>query len=237
MTLRYQRSQLFARANPLSKLAIATLFIAALMVGITSQNAFAQGADGSLNFYFVTLASAGEMDGVNHFMTMTGSGRFNADLVEGGGAYQFFDANTEVPRTLLGSGQWQAVRVINWSMVEGDNPNPYGVNAAGVLDLEILMFPLDEGGEGTPATLRIVVQRWHCGTDDGPSGRYRPRNQRWAYPRADPVPYRSRGGRDSSHDPVRHHLVQPPKGAVSRTRQCTLRLYFRLGPVFPGQGG
>ncbi len=156
MTLRYQRSQLFARANPLSKLAIATLFIAALMVGITSQNAFAQGADGSLNFYFVTLASAGEMDGVNHFMTMTGSGRFNADLVEGGGAYQFFDANTEVPRTLLGSGQWQAVRVINWSMVEGDNPNPYGVNAAGVLDLEILMFPLDEGGEGTPATLRIV---------------------------------------------------------------------------------
>ncbi len=156
MTLRYHKSQPFARANPMSKITIAGLIITLFLIGISSQSAVAQGYDGSVNFYFVTVASAGVVDGVNHRMTMTGSGRFNAELVEGGGAYQFFDQDTAVPKTLLESGQWQAVRVIDWSMVEGDNPNPYGVNVAGVLDLEILLFPLGEGGEGTPATLRIV---------------------------------------------------------------------------------
>ena len=140
----------------MSRLSIAGLVIALFLTGVSSQNALAQGYDGSVNFYFVTVAAAGVVDGVNHRMTMTGEGRFNADLVEGGGAYQFFDQDTPVPKTILESGQWQAVRVIDWSMVEGEHGNPYGVNVAGVLDIEILLFPLGEGGEGTPATLRIV---------------------------------------------------------------------------------
>ncbi len=159
-------SKPYARANPVSKLAITALFIAALLAGISSQNAFAQGADGSLNFYFVTVPSAGEVDGVNHRMTMTGSGRFNAEVVEGRGAYLFFDQNTEVPKTILESGQWNAVRVINWSMVEADN-NPYGVNVSGILDLEILLFPLGKGGEGTTATLRIVCNVPPAGLSTG----------------------------------------------------------------------
>ena len=147
--------KLTAETGTKSTFAITALFIAALLAGISSQNAFAQGADGSLNFYFVTVPSAGEVDGVNHRMTMTGSGRFNAEVVEGGGAYVFFDQNAEVPKKILESGHWDAVRVINWSMIEADN-NPYGVNVAGVLDLEIMLFPLGKGGEGTTATLKIV---------------------------------------------------------------------------------
>ncbi len=171
MTLRYRRSQPFARANPVSKLAIATLFIAALVVGITSQNAFAQVADGQfLEFHFIASPGAGEIDGVNHRMGMWGFGRFNATEVEGGGAYNRLDVNTEVPKTRLESGHWQAVRVVEWSLTEHAN-NPYGPVVSGILDLEILLFPLNALSDGIPARLRIVCNIGNAGVfTDFPEG-------------------------------------------------------------------
>ena len=119
--------------------AIAVLAVAALTVGLTGA---AQATDGELHFTLVAVDSAPAANGVKHMLVLSGYGSFTANSVEGGGTYAHFDGASDVPKTMLGSGAWQANKVLRWTAADGGvtvgRVNP------GVLDLRIDLIP-DQG--------------------------------------------------------------------------------------------
>ena len=129
--------------------AIAVLAVAALTVGLTGA---AQATDGELHFTLVAVDSAPAANGVKHMLVLSGYGSFTANSVEGGGTYAHFDGASDVPKTMLGSGAWQANKVLRWTAADGGvtvgRVNP------GVLDLRIDLIP-DQGPVIKGATLRI----------------------------------------------------------------------------------
>jgi len=128
---------------------IAALVVAVMTWGFTGM---AQATDGQLHFTLVAVDDAPATNGVKHTFVLSGYGTFSADSVEGGGTYAHFDGASPVPKTMLGSGEWKAMKVLRWTPAEG-GPTVGRVNP-GVLDLRVDLIP-DQGPVIKGATLRI----------------------------------------------------------------------------------
>ncbi len=127
----------------------ATLIIAAIACGVT---ATARATDGQLHFTLVAVNGAPATNGVKHTLVLSGYGTFSSDSVEGGGTYAHFDGASPVPKTMLGSGEWKATKVLRWTPAEGGAT--VGRVNPGVLDLRVDIIP-DQGPVIKGATLRI----------------------------------------------------------------------------------
>lgn len=127
----------------------AALIIAAIACGVTTT---VRATDGQLHFTLVAVNDAPATNGVKHTLVLSGYGTFSSDSVEGGGTYIHFDAATEVPKTILGAGAWQATKVLRWTPAEGGAT--VGRVNPGTLDLWVDIIP-DQGPVIKGATLRI----------------------------------------------------------------------------------
>ncbi len=129
--------------------AIVVLLIAGMACGVTGT---ARATDGQLHFTLVAVDDAPATNGVKHTIVLSGYGTFSADSVEGGGTYAHFDGASPVPKTMLGSGEWKAIKVLRWTPAEGGAT--VGRVNPGVLDLRVDIIP-DQGPVIKGATLRI----------------------------------------------------------------------------------
>ena len=129
--------------------AITALAITALTCGAAGM---ARATDGQLHFTLVAVDDAPATNGVKHTIVLSGYGTFSADSVEGGGTYAHFDGASPVPKTMLGSGEWKAMKVLRWTPAEGGAT--VGRVNPGVLDLRVDIIP-DQGPVIKGATLRI----------------------------------------------------------------------------------
>lgn len=86
-----------------------------LLHGATRQCERFWGIGSRLNFNFVTVSSAGLVDGVSHELILTGRGTFNSRYVVGGGSWSHSAANTPAPQELISSGIWRATSLTSWT--------------------------------------------------------------------------------------------------------------------------
>jgi hypothetical protein len=115
---------------------------------LLSRTALGQG--GTTNYHFVAFSSAGLVDTVEHRFAMAGDGHVSPGGVTGGGAFVHFDnAAPGVPKPILGTGSWKAMRLISFQLF-----GTWGALASGVLEMEINLVPM--GGSAVPAMLKIV---------------------------------------------------------------------------------
>ncbi len=130
-------------------LAIVVLLIAGMACGVTGT---ARATDGQLHFTLVAVDDEIVTNDDKHMFVLSGYGTFSSDAVEGNGTYVYLDAATEIPKTLLSAGSWEATKVLRWTPAEGGAT--YGRVHPGVLDLQIDIIP-DQGPVIKGATLRI----------------------------------------------------------------------------------
>ena len=137
---------------------IIPLIVVALL---TISTAATQEAVSELSFYFVALNDGGiDDEGVHHQLVMSGAGDFNQDEVVGSGSFIHFDNSSGdpaagEPRTLLGTGTWEAESVVSWTMTDNPN-NPYGEVVSGIVELEVRLFTEDGPEDGIPAILKVI---------------------------------------------------------------------------------
>ncbi len=112
----------------------------------------AQATDGQLHFTLVAVNDEVVTNDDKHMFVLSGYGTFSSDAVEGNGTYVYLDAATEIPKTLLSAGSWEATKVLRWTPAEGGAT--YGRVRPGVLDLQIDIIP-DQGPVIKGAMLRI----------------------------------------------------------------------------------
>jgi hypothetical protein len=143
------RNVLYDIGKHVGATAIAALVITALTCSFTGM---AQATDGQLHFTLVAVDDAPATNGVKHTFVLSGYGTFSADSVEGGGTYAHFDGASPVPKTMLGSGAWEATEVLRWIPAEGGAT--VGRVNPGTLDLRVDLIP-DQGPVIKGATLRI----------------------------------------------------------------------------------
>ena len=115
------------------------------------------GIGARLNFSFATVSSAGVVDGVSHELILTGSGTFGSRYVFGGGSWSHSDANQPAPRELISSGMWRAKSLMSWTPLNPPD-NPFGQVVAGVLVMEVTLYPKEGPLQGLelPAILTVV---------------------------------------------------------------------------------
>ena len=129
--------------------AIAALVISGMACGVTGM---ARASDGQLHFTLVAANDEVVTNDDKHMFVLSGSGTFSSYAVEGSGTYLYVDVATEVPKTILGAGTWEATKVLRWTPAEGGAT--YGRVHPGVLDLQIDIIP-DQGPVIKGAWLRI----------------------------------------------------------------------------------
>lgn len=137
------------RREFLKKAAIGTAGLATLPALGNIPTARAQ-TEAQMNFHFVCISLAGTVANVLHQILMTGDGQIQPNF-EGGGFYYHTDAASPVPRTLLGSGTWEAVRLVSWNPIGN-----YGVAFAGVLEMEVNLLQQIPSAAVIPAKLKVV---------------------------------------------------------------------------------
>ncbi|MBX6342820.1 MAG: twin-arginine translocation signal domain-containing protein [Thermomicrobiaceae bacterium] len=108
------------------------------------------------NFHFVTVSSAGAVDGLSHAIVLTGDGIVTASNVFGGGSFLHFDAATG---QIIATGAWKATRLLGFRTI-----GTLGVLGAGVLRMEALFMPI--GGERVTHRLRQVCNLPGLTNDD-----------------------------------------------------------------------
>lgn len=146
---------MFSRRRVSSSIAILWAFF--LMGPHASANGFgASGIGPRLNFNFATVSSAGEVDNVLHELILTGRGTFNSRYVFGGGSWSHSDANVPAPQPLISSGIWRATSLISWTPMPPPN-NPFGQVVAGVLVMEVTLYPTEGPLEGVELHARLTV--------------------------------------------------------------------------------
>ncbi len=129
--------------------AIVVLLIAGMACGVTGT---ARATDGQLHFTLVAVDDEIVTNDDKHMFVLSGYGTFSSDVVDGNGTYVYLDAATEIPKTILSAGSWEATKVLRWTPAEGGAT--YGRVHPGVLDLQIDIIP-DQGPVIKGATLRI----------------------------------------------------------------------------------
>ncbi len=108
------------------------------------------------HFHFVTVSSAGTVDGVDHALALTGDGIVTAANVFGGGSFVHIDGATG---RIIETGPWKATRLLGFHTI-----GTVGVLAAGVLRMEALFMPI--GGERVTHRLRQVCNLPGLTNDD-----------------------------------------------------------------------
>ncbi len=129
----------------------AALIFAAIACGVT---AMARATDGELHFTLVAVNDEVVTNDDKHMFVLSGSGTFSSDAVEGNGTYLYVDVATEVPKTILSAGTWEATKVLRWVPAEGGAT--YGGVHPGVLDLQIDIIP----GQGP--VIKGAILRINC---------------------------------------------------------------------------
>ncbi len=113
------------------------------------------GAQGGLNFHFVTVTGAGA--GANqHLMASFGQGHFDPRVgsrVEGKGGFFHFTPAASPPFPLVASGTWEARLVVSYKQL-----GTYGVAAAGIAEMVVDMFQRVP----SPAVMRGAVLKVVC---------------------------------------------------------------------------
>lgn len=127
-----------------------------LLHGATRQCERFWGIGSRLNFNFVTVSSAGLVDGVSHELILTGRGTFNSRYVVGGGSWSHSAANTPAPQELISSGIWRATSLTSWTPLNPPN-NPFGQIVAGVLEMEVILYPKEGPLQGVELPARLTV--------------------------------------------------------------------------------
>jgi hypothetical protein len=102
-----------------------------------------------MNFHFTSLSVAGTVASVQHAMLMSGDGKWDAQGIEGGGAYNHFDDASPAPKPILDQGKWEATRLLSWNSV-----GAWGVQTAGALGMGIIM----KQELPSPATIEAQLQ-------------------------------------------------------------------------------
>ena len=147
------RSKMTRVPNKLFGRAGATFITALVLAGMACGVAgMARATDGQLHFTLVAVNNEVVTNDDKHMFVLSGYGTFSSDAVEGNGTYLYLDGATEVPKTILSAGSWEATRVLRWTPAEGGAT--YGRVHPGVLDLRIDIIP-DQGPVIKGATLRI----------------------------------------------------------------------------------
>ncbi len=127
----------------------AALIIVAIACGVTTM---ARATDGELHFTLVAVNDEVVTNDDKHIFVLSGYGTFSSDVVDGNGTYVYVDAATEIPKTILSAGSWEATKVLRWTPAEGGAT--VGRVHPGTLDLRVDIIP-DEGPVIKGATLRI----------------------------------------------------------------------------------
>jgi hypothetical protein len=135
------------------KCAGSATIVALLIAGMAwGGSGLARAAEGQLNFTLVAVDEAPAIDSIQPLLILSGFGTFTSESVNGGGGYTYVDGATEVPKTILSTGTWNATKVLRWTPAEGGAT--YGRVNPGVLDLQVDLIP-EDGEEINGATLRI----------------------------------------------------------------------------------
>lgn len=129
-----------------------TLAAAAVLLSGMVWSSAGFGAGERLNYTLVAVNAGPTKSGVEHTFVLTGSGSFTADSADGGGRYIHLDMASEVPKTILSSGDWKPTKVVRWVPAK-DNATYAGVHP-GVLDLIVDLVP-DQGSTISGVKLRI----------------------------------------------------------------------------------
>jgi hypothetical protein len=118
-------------------------------------------------FTFAGVDSAGNVDGVEHFITASGSGVITGGSVEGQGAFTHYDnAVPGNPKPVLGAGTWTAKRLVSFK-----ETGSYGAMVAGVADIEVELVQEAPSPARAHAVLRVVSNLPQAGIATGePSG-------------------------------------------------------------------
>ncbi|HXF36900.1 MAG TPA: hypothetical protein VNO17_06940 [Actinomycetota bacterium] len=106
-------------------------------------------ADDGFRFRFVALATAGDIEGVQHRLIIHGNGRFDDSSIRGFGTWAHINLADPDPATnVLASGKWRPTNLVRFDL-EGIYAE---VLAAGVLETEVFLkrvFPEPGTFEGT----------------------------------------------------------------------------------------
>jgi hypothetical protein len=122
-----------------------------------------------LIFTLVAVSMAPPVGEVKPLMVVSGYGAFGSDWVNGVGGYTYVDLATEVPKTVLSTGNWRATEVLRWTPADGDAT--YGRIHPGVLDLAVTLTP-EEGPpiEGVILRINCIVGLGGIETNDPDTG-------------------------------------------------------------------
>jgi hypothetical protein len=135
--------------KPSGTTAIVALLVAGVPWGI---NSIATAAEDELTVTLVAVNEAPATEGVQHTLLLSGHGTFTPSSVDASGTYTYLDAATEVPKTILSSGTWEATEVLKWTPAKGEAT--YASIHPGFVDLRVDLTP-EEGPVIEGATLRI----------------------------------------------------------------------------------
>ncbi len=135
--------------NRVGAIAIVVLFVTGM---VSAFGGFARAGENQLNFLFIAVDIAPEIDGVKPILVFSGQGTFTSGAVIGSGIYTYADLATETPKTILSTGTWRATEVLGWTPAEGGAT--YGQVRPGFVDLLVDLFP-EQGPVVEGAILRI----------------------------------------------------------------------------------
>src|SRR2546428_8831790 len=107
-----------------------------------------------IGWAILAQCEAAKIGNVDHRIVMSGEGRIDRAVreVKGTGSFNHFDNSTLGPKTILGSGQWLATKLLSFNMVKTWGGGPF---AAAVLEMTVNLnqsFPLPAT---IPATLKV----------------------------------------------------------------------------------
>lgn len=135
--------------------------VSAFILTLISTPAPPASAAGETNFHFVSITQANTIDGVQHRINIAGTGKVSPGQVEAHGSFNHFNnMSTTVPKALLAFGTWKARRLVSFKQI-----GTYGALAAGVLEMEIDLIPVE--GPVTAAKLTVVCNLQAAGLFTG----------------------------------------------------------------------
>src|SRR5262249_29034744 len=89
-----------------------------------------------VGFRFVVQSRDGE---TGQRINLEGAGAFNDRHVEGDGTFTWFDPAGQPPFPIIAAGSWRARRFLGFTPTD---PPVYGVQGAGILDVEVELRPI-----------------------------------------------------------------------------------------------
>ena len=107
-------------------------------------------ATGQLHLDFAALSQAAS-PGAKGVFLMAGDGRFTSSHIKAQGMFQHVDPTTPQPNVILSAGAWKATKLVSFTSI-----GTYGVQAAGILKINVDLVQTIPSPAVTPATLTVV---------------------------------------------------------------------------------